>query len=44
MAATAEQELIELSRQLIDSITTADWKTYAELCAVDISRGRHLVL
>jgi len=37
MAATAEQDLIELSRQLIDSITTADWKTYAELCAEDIS-------
>jgi calcium/calmodulin-dependent protein kinase (CaM kinase) II len=37
MAATAEQELIELSRRLIDSITTADWSTYAELCAEDIS-------
>lgn len=37
MAATAEQELLELSRQLIDSIMTADWKTYAKLCADDIS-------
>jgi calcium/calmodulin-dependent protein kinase (CaM kinase) II len=37
MAATAEQELLDLSRQLIDSITSADWKAYAELCADDIS-------
>ncbi len=37
MAATAEQQLLALTRQLIDSITSADWKTYAELCDETIS-------
>lgn len=37
MAATEEQQLLELTRQLIESITTADWQSYAELCDETIS-------
>jgi calcium/calmodulin-dependent protein kinase (CaM kinase) II len=37
MPATAEEELLELSRQLLDSITLADWKAYAEMCDDSIS-------
>ena len=28
----AVEELIELNRRLLDSITSGDWETYAELC------------
>jgi calcium/calmodulin-dependent protein kinase (CaM kinase) II len=32
MCASAETELIDLSRRLLDAIDTQDWKTYADLC------------
>jgi ketosteroid isomerase-like protein len=35
--APAEQELLDLTRRLLESIATADWKTYAELCDPTIS-------
>ena len=37
MAGTAEQELIDLTQRLLDSIGKADWKTYSELCDPTIS-------
>ena len=33
----SQQEIIELTRRLIDSITNADWPTYTELCAEDLT-------
>jgi calcium/calmodulin-dependent protein kinase (CaM kinase) II len=37
MADTAEQELIDLTQKLLESIGKADWKTYAELCDPSIT-------
>lgn len=31
------QEIVALTRRLLDSIAQADWKTYAELCDASIS-------
>lgn len=44
----AEQELLDATRRLLDSIAKADWKTYTELCDASIScfepeAGNHLV-
>ena len=36
-AATVEAELIALNQRLLDSIVSADWKTYEELCDPTIS-------
>ncbi len=33
----AEQELLDLTQRLLDSIMQADWPTYAALCAADIT-------
>ena len=32
MADAPQQELLELTRRLLDSIARADWATYQELC------------
>ncbi len=32
MSAPEEQELLDLTRRLLDAIAHADWKTYEELC------------
>src|SRR5438445_3901150 len=32
MADTLSQELLRLNQKLLDSIASADWKTYRELC------------
>lgn len=37
MAEPAEQELINLTQRLLDSIAKADWKTYSELCDPSIT-------
>ena len=34
---SAETELIDLTRQLLDAIAAGDWSTYAELCDPDLS-------
>ncbi len=34
----AEQiEIVELTKRLVDAITNADWETYTELCANDLT-------
>ena len=33
----SETEIIDLTRQLIKSITQSDWSTYAQLCADDLT-------
>ena len=35
--SSAEAELIELSRRLLDAIATGDWTTYTELCDPTLS-------
>jgi calcium/calmodulin-dependent protein kinase (CaM kinase) II len=37
MPSSAEQELLELTQRLLDSIAAADWKTYQELCDPTLS-------
>lgn len=37
MPDPGEEELIELTQQLLDSIATGDWDTYQELCDPTIS-------
>lgn len=32
-----EAEIIELTRQLVESIVDSDWKTYTKLCAEDLT-------
>lgn len=32
-----EQEIIDLTHQLIESVVNSDWQTYAELCAEDLT-------
>lgn len=32
-----EQEIIELTRELIESIVNSDWQTYTRLCAEDLT-------
>jgi hypothetical protein len=32
-----EQELLQLSQELLDAIADRDWDKYAELCAVDLT-------
>ncbi len=37
MDNTAEHEIVELTRRLLESINAADWATYAELCDESLS-------
>jgi ketosteroid isomerase-like protein len=37
MSNQAEQELLELTQQLLDSIASADWPTYERLCDPTLS-------
>ena len=32
-----EQEIIDLTHKLIDSVVNSDWQTYSDLCAVDLT-------
>lgn len=34
---TAEQELLDLTRRLLDSIAASDWQTYEELCDASLT-------
>ncbi|QDS91959.1 Calcium/calmodulin dependent protein kinase II Association [Roseimaritima multifibrata] len=36
-ADSAAQDIIQRTQQLLDSVTGADWKTYQELCATDLT-------
>jgi ketosteroid isomerase-like protein len=37
MSTAVTQELLQLNQKLLDSIFAGDWKTYANLCADDIT-------
>jgi len=37
MCETSETELLRLSRELLESITSGDWETYARLCDRQLS-------
>jgi len=37
MPTSAEQELLDLTQQLLDSIVAADWETYERLCDPTLS-------
>ncbi len=37
MSAAIENELLQVSQKLLESIVTGDWDTYASLCAADLT-------